>query len=634
MVEMSWAKASWLVYFFLLIFRIIVGPFLLGYIHPDEFFQGGQELFFGCPPTIPWEFEPENAIRSVFPPALMTLLPLRIYRGLLATIEMAGGRHEMIARTRGFSGIEVLVVPRITCALISVLVVDWSVWSICRTRHEQNEKMRDRGVPIPVLLLGSAWPTIAMLTRPFSNSMETFIFASLMASVLTTKANDKSSFNVFFCWKIGIICALGIFTRFTFVFFAIPILLLLLSKMIRDFGVKKSILFKKLGWMAISFISLSFGIIQADTAFYFSRRDEDTRHSSHDQGAIPLFDYSSLVVTPLNALAYNSKISNLRDHGLHPRWTHAVVNMLIMFGPLTLATYFLAAKTLFSKAGRTLTSNYLSWKTFVQGDISMASAAAIVFGLGFLSVAPHQEPRFLLPLLVPLVLLGEKPIRLFPASGICIWIFFNLILVALFGVLHQGGVTKSLLAVASTTSWGNEKKPTPWIYMRTYMPPTFLTRSQHDATGDSKTCSNFNGEGVCDQFSFDNFGTTLDDACQEEKFRVMDLKSSSVQKLQETIQKELSCSTQLRGSVSNTFLYLVIPFMKQNEEDNESSFTLSFTGDKGEFQLSNEKYEWNHVSSHGPHLTTEDFPPFGGSFSDFYNMLVLNVYNISCAEMI
>lgn len=41
-----------------------------GYVHPDEFFQGGQELFAGlllgvpgC--LVPWELRPQHALRSV-----------------------------------------------------------------------------------------------------------------------------------------------------------------------------------------------------------------------------------------------------------------------------------------------------------------------------------------------------------------------------------------------------------------------------------------------------------------------------------------------------------------------------------------------------------------------------------------
>jgi len=620
MPAVSWVHASWLIYSFLLVFRILVGPFLLGYIHPDEFFQGGQDLFFGCPPTIPWEFEPANALRSIFPPALMTWLPLQLYNLLRVVVRAAIGGDET---TRSFSGIEVLVIPRITCSLFSVLVVDRSVWAICNTGRDSQPMARNGGVPIPVLLLGSAWPTIGMLTRPFSNSLESFIFALLMATVLTMKYNDKNTFGIFFCWKIGIICALGIFTRFTFVFFAAPILLYLLRKMIQRFGIRSGILWKKIGWMAISFACVSLGIILADTIFYSLRRNEVTENLSHE---ISLFDVSSLVVTPFNALAYNSKVSNLKDHGLHPRWTHAVVNMLIMYGPLALATYVLVVPKLLSRVRATSTSSdHLS-------DSSMVSAAAVLVGLGFLSIAPHQEPRFLLPLLIPLTLLGEKPIRQFPIAGTFIWVVFNIILIVLFGVLHQGGVMKSLLAIGSTTTLAKQEHPTPWIYMLTYMPPTFLTRSQYDTPNDAQICGNDEGQGVCNQISFRYFLTMFDDGCHKEKVRVIDMKSSSLETLQETILIELPCSK--RREVSNSFLYLVVPFLEQNDEDSESSFTLSLRGPRGQFQLSNETYEWNYVDGYGPHLTTENFPAFSGSFSDFYSKLSLNVYKISCAEAI
>ena len=631
MAVVSWVKASWIIYSFLLVFRILFGPFLFGYIHPDEFFQGGQELFFGCPPTIPWEFEPANALRSVFPPALMTWLPLQIFHGLRFVIGVAIGR----IGPGKFSGIEVLVVPRIACSLFSVLVVDRGIWAICNSDQEQQEKAKNGGVPIPVLLLGSAWPTITMMTRPFSNSLESFIFALLMTTVLTTrKSNGDSTFGFFFCWKIGIVCALGIFTRFTFVFFAAPILLFLLSKMIQSFGMQNPILWKKMGWMATSFTFISFGIILADTMFYSMRRNKSTIYSSRQQDEFSVFNHSSLVLTPLNALAYNSNISNLKDHGLHPRWTHAVVNMLIMYGPLTLATYLFVAPRVLRMVARTVTRDNLNRKASMQGDVVMVSAATVLFGLGFLSIAPHQEPRFLLPLLIPLALLGESPIRRFPTVGTCIWVLFNVVLIVLFGILHQGGVTKSLLAIGSTTTWAKQEHPTPWIYMLTYMPPTFLTRSGCGATDHTKICSSNDGKGVCEPISFWVYDTMLDDACQKEKVRIMDLNSSSLEKLQETIQTQLSCSNRREGYDSNSFLYLVVPFLEQIDGDLESSGSaLSFRGHQGQFQLSNVIYEWNHVHSFGPHLTTEDFPMFTGSFKDFYDKLALNVYNISCAEI-
>ena len=621
--------ASWLAYAFLLLFRIAVGPFLPGYVHPDEFFQGGQELFYGCPPTVPWEFEPDHALRSVIPPTLMTWAPLQMYRGLRFLARRAIGRCGSIDGTGSFSGAEVLVVPRIACSLMSVFFVDRSVWSICSAVDKPNKGDGRGGVPVPVLLVASAWPTLVMMTRPFSNSMESYVFASLMATVWKVTIGDESSVGFFFCWKIGMLCALGIFTRFTFAFFAVPILLCLLKHLSQMFGIQTSVLWRKIGWMAVFFAVLSLGIVMADTAFYLLRRHEASTLSSHRDNVLLPLDFSSLVVTPFNALAYNIKTSNLKDHGLHPRWTHAIVNMLIMYGPLTLATYFWIATKLLHSVGRTLKGSKLA-----EGDFLMVPASVVLFGLGLLSIAPHQEPRFLLPLLVPLVLLGEKAIRRFPKTGACTWVLFNLVLLTLFGVLHQGGVTKSLLAVGSMAPWGRQKQPTSWIYMRTYMPPTFLTRLPSDAASDAKTCSNHDEQGLCNQASHDSFGRRLDDACQKEEVYVVDLKGSSLKKLNGVIQTELACSDQFRGSRGNVFLYLVAPDAKQDGENHYPGFSLSPAGREGHFQLSNETYAWHLISSHGPHLTTEDFPPFGGSLAEFYNMLTLNVYNISCAEIV
>jgi hypothetical protein len=38
-----------------------------------------------------------------------------------------------------------------------------------------------------------------------------------------------------------------------------------------------------------------------------------------------------VVVTPLNGVMYNSQSRNLSAHGLHPRITHALVNMPLLF---------------------------------------------------------------------------------------------------------------------------------------------------------------------------------------------------------------------------------------------------------------------------------------------------------------
>ena len=300
---------SWPLYVILLFIRICVGPFLPGYVHPDEFFQGGQELWFGCPPTIPWEFEPQNALRSVVPPTIMSWIPLKIY-------SIASGQS-----MGHLSGQEVLIVPRIACALLSILVVDWSIWRI------STKASKTLGVPIPVLFLASAWPTIVLLSRPFSNAMETYFVALLLVTVAsaTMSPNASSSASQMTLWNcvtVATLCALGLFTRFTYVFFAVPIVLFYLYEMLQTQGLKVSC--GKVAAMALSFLTVASAIVYLDTIYYTS---------ANPTGSM------SIVLTPWNALSYNSKVSNLKDHGLHPRWTHGIVNMFLLYGPMTLVAY-------------------------------------------------------------------------------------------------------------------------------------------------------------------------------------------------------------------------------------------------------------------------------------------------------
>ncbi len=102
----------------------------------------------------------------------------------------------------------------------------------------------------------------------------------------------------------------------------------------------------------------------------------------------------------------------------------------------------------------------------------------IVFGLGILSLAPHQEPRFLVPLITPLALLmpvgpfvPEKSASKWTRALKLIWIVFNLTLGIFFGVLHQGGVVPSLNYVHSQLESGQVRNV---VFYHTYMPPRFL----------------------------------------------------------------------------------------------------------------------------------------------------------------
>lgn len=65
-------------------------------------------------------------------------------------------------------------------------------------------------------------------------------------------------------------------------------------------------------------------------------------------------------------------------------------------------------------------------------------------GLVGLSIIPHQEARFLTPLLVPLVLIYTwKQVKL-PASFWVICLLFNVITTYIFAVVHQGGIVPTM----------------------------------------------------------------------------------------------------------------------------------------------------------------------------------------------
>lgn len=145
-------------------------------------------------------------------------------------------------------------------------------------------------------------------------------------------------------------------------------------------------------------------------------------------------------ITPLNLLRYNLKASNLQDHGLHPRYLHLLGNWPMLFGPATPAIID-AARTYFlrDEKGRTwrervqaylpagirdrvaLQRSSMPRKSLYSSKVQrmlpskqllMSSRAVYLATLAVptvaLSVQPHQEPRFLVPLLVPCVLVAAR----------------------------------------------------------------------------------------------------------------------------------------------------------------------------------------------------------------------------------
>jgi hypothetical protein len=203
------------------------------------------------------------------------------------------------------------------------------------------------------------------------------------------------------------------------------------------------------------------------------------------------------VVTPYNALAYNLDTKNLESHGIHPRLTHASVNFPMLFGPLAWVAY----RALFQAARRATRSLSFTKKKNpdlgreeegsperakrTTGAVASANATrAALLGvlavpLVFLSLAPHQEPRFLLPLLPAAAAAaaadGAAARLASSPAALAAWSAANLLGAAFFGFAHQGGVVPAVAQLSTVLAEDDESSDHALVYFwRTYTPPESL----------------------------------------------------------------------------------------------------------------------------------------------------------------
>jgi len=103
-----------------------------------------------------------------------------------------------------------------------------------------------------------------------------------------------------------------------------------------------------------------------------------------------------------------AKAENLADHGLHPRATHILVNLPLLYGPVYIALIY--RLFCFLPGLGTSITRLTSASSPSPRDLTVfCLASSCIFGATCLSAAPHQEPRFLLPLALPLCLLSHGP---------------------------------------------------------------------------------------------------------------------------------------------------------------------------------------------------------------------------------
>ena len=268
---------------------------------------------------------------------------------------------------------------------------------------------------------------------------------------------------------------MGFFNRPTFLVFAVvPYLYWVLDggapyfSPLKDYGliVKRTVS----STVAAFFIAIAF--ILCDSFYYGSLTTQVLWNAIF----ATKFNFDSIVnilekltVTPQNFLIYNLNQSNLSKHGLHPWYVHIVVNAQLLFGFLSLFALLKMVKILLDLCRPKGTRN-----TVKGGHIMLLLSYFIPLIL--LSVFPHQEPRFIIPLLYPISALFSKYVFGRDSSKIftIIWVMFNLLFSVLFGVFHQGGVIPSLSYLQKNLNYTNNEPQQHVIYYHTYMPPRFL----------------------------------------------------------------------------------------------------------------------------------------------------------------
>jgi hypothetical protein len=345
-------------------------------------------------------------------------------------------------------------------------------------------------------------------------------------------------------------------------------------------------------------------------------------------------------IPPLNFLRYNMNSNNLAQHGLHPRYLHVLINMPLMFGPLALLhwRYLISClgyhlRSFFPKIKvnlnvKTQDPRTKRGKSYNQFDWTLN--AVILSGLMMLSFAPHQEPRFLFPLVIPLTLLHGKSICSSKLL-ILLWIVFNLLLLFFFGLLHQSGVIPSMLFIGSQLSYANKSmRPSTIIYYKTYMPPTFLLhmdfRFPLDSSVGGATCfEDMNGTSEMDRQDHDSsicFELTSEkdeNSSVQNRPRLVDLKSASITSFCLLIKPYLPrCENGDNDLVVSSIVYAVMP---------------SIMGEKLSCH-----YSFHRVWGVKAHIGTEDLPQWINtnglldSASLFVHKLDLAVYNVCCKE--
>lgn len=257
---------------------------------------------------------------------------------------------------------------------------------------------------VNLLLYASSYWTLVFQTHTLSNAWESIL---VVVTLLLTHATEGKL-------AVGVLAGLGVLTRPSYAFFLIPYAISRLPLSLqRDHKTGKVVPneseIQYSAFLATTFAGMIVLGVYLDTIY----------HAGHWIG---IYTWYKAISTPINNVWYNSVHDNLAQHGIHSRYQH-LINLGILLGPGLLLL------------------NRITWRG--------RYAAAMISGFVCLSLIPHQEARFLGPVvcLFFLSLKFSKTQR--PSKKFWfIWIVFNGLAAIAYGVLHQCGVIPAALWIS------------------------------------------------------------------------------------------------------------------------------------------------------------------------------------------
>ena len=342
------------------------------------------------------------------------------------------------------------------------------------------------------MVYATSYVTMVYHTRTLSNTIESFLFVGLLCLVIkcckrsvTTNAeiHPRSKLTIakrlvqspevesdwYYAIGIGVLVMVGFFNRPTFLLFAfLPCFYWFTNGQLffwRD-PLTTALLTRRAICASASAIPVQWIFVLFDSIYY---RDFDISFTYGFFSTIKNF----FVFTPLNFIWYNTDVVNLATHTLHPHYLHFAVNAQLLFGFLSIFAFASFIRTLGNLKYLVPNHDY-TWKIFLL--------YCYILPLVFLSVFPHQEPRFLIPILSPLALLYGHHLFGNLSSDVwqVFWVAFNIAMALFYGLLHQGGMLNAINTVkyhhsnqaANQLDLGMTQ--THVIFYNTYMPPKHL----------------------------------------------------------------------------------------------------------------------------------------------------------------